>query len=318
MSVRGVRARRLALKVLVATIGGVWIASMLNSIQRIESVFMGDYLTYVAGASRLLRAEPLYPAFQLDGPFLLGDAAWGVGYVYPPTSAVLSVPLGLVSSNIGFVVFTTVSAVALAAVVFWIARSEGLRRPLALGLSLLVVFSGPAIDSLSTGNVNSLAAVALGASWLTPRLSGYYAVIGAVVKLYPGLGILWGIRLRAPIVGPLLLGSAVVAFTLLWPGTEAWMDFLRTLSNGRSSGFVFIQPPRNVLEPVIGAAGATAIAYGVTGLLAIVAWRHRSDRLAFFALSVAMIIHRPRRANALKSGSSAPRGERVRWLDSFG
>lgn len=279
--------------VLFAAIAGVWIAMILNSVQRIESIFMGDYLTYAAGASRLLSSSPLYPSFQLVGPFFLGDAAWGAGYVYPPSSAVLSFPLGLVSAELGFVLFTAASAVALGTVVYYIGRSHGLRRPTALGLSLLVLSSGPAIDSLSTGNVNSLAAAALGVSWLKPRWSAHSAVVGGLVKIYPGFGLLWSFRLRQPIVIPILLGFGLVALTLLWPGIDAWTDFVRTVSNGRSSGFAFIQPPRNVLEPMIGAAGASIVAVAATGLLALVAWRHPSDRIAFFALSLAMIMPAP-------------------------
>lgn len=284
---------RLKIDGVIALAAGLWLATSAFVLIRLENVWTGDFMTYAAGARRLAAGVPLYPAFQLDGPYDLGHAAWGAGYVYPPSAALLSLPFAAFSDLVGFALFTAISGLALAIVVFEIARREGLTDRAAVLVAVAVLASGPALDSLATGNVNSLVAAGLGAMWLAPRWSGYLSVLGALVKLFPILGLVWTLRLRQPVLRPLVLGVAVGVVSIVVVGPGAWLDFVTSTLNARSSGWLIPQPPRHLLEPILGPAVASLVSYALTGLLVLATYRVRSHHVAFFLLSVALILPAP-------------------------
>lgn len=51
-----------------------------------------DWLTYVRGSELIFSGQTPYAAFQLEGPYPLGTAANGNGFVYPPSAAVVIAP----------------------------------------------------------------------------------------------------------------------------------------------------------------------------------------------------------------------------------
>jgi hypothetical protein len=277
----------------VVVAAGIWVALLIDAVRRASDIALGDFRTYWAGANHVLQGSDLYPTEQLIGPFVLGDATRGRGYVYPPSSALLSAPLALAPEAVAFAVFTIASAAILAAVVWLIARREGLGLARSALLTVAVAGSGPAISGLVTGNVNVLVAAMLGLMWLHPRASGYLAVVGGLVKVYPAIGIVWTIRKRAPLLGPIALGLAALALSVLTLGVQSWHDFGVTMTNGISTEVFLIESPRSVLTPLVGGAVATLVAVVLTGALIALTLRLRDDHRAFLCLGLAWIALAP-------------------------
>lgn len=203
----------------------------------------------------------MYPDFQLDQPFELGKTAWGAGCVYPPPAALLGVPFVFLGEPLGFAAFTTIAGMALGSVVYAIGRREGLGGRGAALLMAGILCSGPAIESLMTGQANTLVAVGLGLAWLFPRTSGYLAVTGGFLKVFPILMLSWAARVRAPMFGPVVLGAGIAVTSLVVFGFDSWLDFARTLANGRHGSPVFPVPPRHYLDPIIGTTLSTWATY---------------------------------------------------------
>lgn len=287
------RAVRLLLATLLLLIVLPLVGMSLFSLIRMDRIWMGDYLSYAAAAERLLAGAPVYAAFQLEGPYQLGLAAWGEGFVYPPVAVLTAVPFSVVGRESGFALFTLTSAVALAVVAHRIGRSQGLGPRAAAILAVLVMLSAPVLESLGTGQANTFIAAGFGATWVWRRSSGYMAVIGGLLKVFPLAGIAWAFRCRAPILVPLLVGASLVALSVAVLGIDAWRDFAVALTNGTGSATWFPEPPRHALEPVLGPTGASVVAYGLAGVLALASVLVRDDRTAFALLGLAMITPAP-------------------------
>jgi hypothetical protein len=278
---------------LVAAALALFAGSVKAVINVATVIWAGDYLSYAAAGGRILAGTGIYAPMQLAGPYFLGDAAWGRGYVYPPPSALFAVPFAMVGEPAGFSVFTTVAGMAFGLAMFRVARNEGL-KPLAASLFTLVVFlSPPSIESLGTGQANTLVAVGLLAIWLYPNTSGYIAVVGGVVKLFPLAGLAWAVRCRAPLVRPLILLVVLLGLSLLVQGPDTWHQFVVATQNGQSSQFSFPTPPRHILEPLIGPSLAMLVSLVGSGVLLLLTIRVRSAYLAIALLSLAMILPAP-------------------------
>jgi hypothetical protein len=285
---------RVLLSVTLAAAGVALIAGSVRSIiVAVTSIWAGDYLSYAAAGRRVLEGGEFYAPFQLAGPYFLGNAAWGDGYVYPPVSAWLAVPFSLLEEPYGFSVFTTLAGMAFALLMFRIARVEGLDQRLALLFALVMLLSPPAIESLATGQANTFVAIGIALSWLYPRASGYIAIIGGLLKLFPLAGLAWAIRNHAPVVRPLVMLGVVLGVSVLIQGGDTWRDFLTATANGRSSQFSFPTPPRHFLEPVVGATWATLLSLASAGVLMLISIRIRSDYAALALISLAMILPSP-------------------------
>ena len=276
---------------------GLWIGVGLDTLRMLPRIALGDFETYRAGALRVLSHDPLYAPFQLAGPYGLGDAAFGQGYVYPPSAAVLSTPLALLPLVPSWLVFSLLSGGSLGLVIYQISRREGASPATSAAATAVVLASGPAVWSIATGNVNTLVAAGLGLVWLAPRTAGYLAAFGALIKLYPGMAIAWTLRShRGPaglsaLVGPAIVGAIGLASSAA-VGLGAWRDFATALGNGRSAS-VFVPSPRSVLSPIVGDLGAAVITIGLAAALLIVVIRIRDDRRAFALLSLALILPAP-------------------------
>ena len=284
--------------VVAAVAIGLWIGVGLDTLRVLPRIAIGDFETYRAGALHVLSGEPLYAPFQLAGPYGLGDAAFGQGYVYPPSAAVLSTPLALLPLVPSWLVFSLLSGGFLALVTYRIARGEGASTAMSAGATAVVLASGPAVWSIATGNVNTLVAAGLGMVWLAPRSAGYLASIGALIKIYPAMAIAWTLRGRtaraglAGLVGPAIVGGTGLALSVLVFGPGAWRDFATALGNGKSAS-VFIPAPRSVLSPLVGDLGATMLTIGLALTLLVAVVRLRDDRRAFALLSLALILPAP-------------------------
>lgn len=273
--------------------GGLLVATSVYTARRLSEVWQGDYLTYAAGARRFLDGEVVYPHFQLLGPFYLGEAAFGHGFVYSPLALYAALPFALLDDQIGFDLFATLSAVALGLVAYAICRREGLGTAWSLAGTMAVMLAGPSLESIATGQANTLVAAAFGLAWLTPSTSGYLGVLGAMVKLYPGTLLVWSVRMRAPVSRPLLLGVLVLAASLAVQGPGLWTDFATTVRNSLGNNHVFPMAPRHVLEQFVGGGPALAISVILTGFLLLAVLRVRSRYLAFGILGFAAIFPSP-------------------------
>jgi hypothetical protein len=282
--------RRFAIVVAVIAVLDAWLIWMADAYLHINTILNADFQTYWAGARRLLDGAPLFAPEQLSGPYRLGDMDFGTGYVYPPTAAALSLPLGLLPVDIGWVLFNGIALAGLAAAVYLIGRREGLGPTASAVVVAVVLSSGPVAQAVIAGNVNLWIGFGLAAAWLWPRTASSLAVVGALVKLYPGIAILWTIRRRVWSWTPLVAGAVFGVVVVLVFGTRLWTEFLTTLANGRPFGAAFPQPPRSVLDPVLGSTGASLVAYAITGLLGVAVLWVKDDHLAFFLLSLAMIM----------------------------
>jgi hypothetical protein len=282
--------RTVAAAAAVLFLADLWLIWMADAYLHVGTYAFGDFVTYWTGASHLLSGAPLYAPEQLSGPYHLPDMDYGSGYVYPPTAALLSAPLVLLPADVAWAVFTGLGLVALGWLVALVARREGIGRVGAAAVVAVVLSSGPVAQAVLSGNVNLWMGVGVAAAWLWPRSSTALAVVGALIKLYPGLGVLWAIRTRTfrwwPIVAGAAFGLAVVAIF----GAALWTQFLTSLVNARPLGAAFPQPPRAILDPYVGPVLASAAAWLLTAMLGFAALFVRDDRFAFFVLSLAMIL----------------------------
>ena len=278
---------------LIAIGGGIWIGMLIHALREAATTWGGDYMSYSAAARHLVSGNSLYAGFQLDGRYPLGLAAWGDGFVYPPTAGLFSLPLALFSDTQGFVIFTALCAAFLGVVVYRIAREAGLSVTWAGGIMVAVLCSGPSIASLETGNANQLAAILLASMWLWPMQSGYLATIGALIKIYPGAGIAWAIRERAGLRGPLAVGLGLLAVSVLVLGWGAWHDFVIAWGNGALSSAFVVPSPRSALDPVLGSSLAALVGYLLAGIALLGSTRLAGRETAFLLLSIAMILPAP-------------------------
>lgn len=282
------RPFRLALVAIAACGVVLWIADLLLMLVVVRPSWTDNSQTYAAAGRHLLTGQPIYAAFQLAGPYGLGEAASGRGFVYPPTAAVLFTPLAPFEA-IGLAWVSALAWVLLGVLTYRLARSMGLSAAPATQLALFVTISGPAINAMSSGNVNLMIADALLASWLWPRASGVLAVLGGLIKFFPAAGLVWTIRKRSSLRWPIALGIGIVAVSTLIVGPSGWADFLTAFGHGRPSPWHLIASPTQLLGPVIG----TLVGYGLASLALLGAWRIGNERVAFALLGWAMILPAP-------------------------
>jgi hypothetical protein len=276
--------------VAVIVVLDAWLIWLADAYLHVGTILNADFETYWAGARRLFDGQPLYAAAQLSGPYVAGDMDYGSGYVYPPTAAALSLPLAPLPVDIGWAVFDGLALAGLAAATFLIARREGFSRPASAVVAALIVSSGPIAQAAFAGNVNLWLGLGLAVAWLWPRSAAWFAVVGGLIKLYPGIAILWTIRQRVWSWTPIAVGAAFGAVVLIVWGSGLWTEFAATLGNARPFGAAFPQPPRSVLDPIVGPGPASVAAYAITAALGAGVLLVRGDRLAFFLLSLAMIM----------------------------
>lgn len=239
---------------------------------------MADWWSYHDGASRLVSSGTPYSAMQ-SAPYPLHEAAWGDGFVYPPPAAVLLLPTLLGAWT--FYALNLAGVVAFVGVAVLIARQERLGR---IGVLLIgaLALAHPGFQEVREGQISPLIAAGVGALWLLPRASGWLAVVTGMVKAYPGIGLVWALRQRAPLRGPILLGIGMVLATgWLWPG---WIDAMLNAQPGC---------PAWSLPSIACTTGIRWAGYIVGGGLALLAWRLPSDRVAFLVLTLAMLAPAP-------------------------
>jgi Glycosyltransferase family 87 len=242
-----------------------------------------DLQTYVAGTRRLFGDAALYPAWETGQPFPFWTAAGGDGYVYPPTGAFVLAPLALGSAL--WVPWNAGGIVAYILVGLLIVRREApsWRGPGAMIITLAVLTLHPGLQAVRSGEASSWVAAAYGSMWLAPRAAGWLATLTGLVKATPGLGILWAIRNRQPVLTPLALGVTLAAVTFIMSPAN-WLDWLRALHNGYAVCGQWWSLPS------LGCAGLSWIGWVAAAGLGILAMRVSRDSVAFALLAFGIVL----------------------------
>lgn len=279
----GYSARRTALSI-VACLGIAAVAIAL----RFPQMNLGDFSSHASAVQRALHGDPVYTAVQLAGPYHLPDISRGRGFIYPPTAVLLLLPAALGSA--WAVVLLVGSLGLLALVIMEIVRRElpdyaWAGWPVA-GLLLLSPIAG---DAITAGQVTPLLAAGYGATWLWPRITGWVAVAGGALKLYPLVLLAWAVRNRASLRWPIAFGVVLVVAATLWLGLATWQHFWTAWQNAIPQ---CAPPSLGSAACAFGRAGEL-VALGAALALALLATRFAGAAVAFLTLAVASVLAAP-------------------------
>lgn len=251
---------------------------------------LADFLTYQVAGQHVLAGEPLYASWQSES-YRLTEAAFGRGYVYPPSAAVL---LGW-TTFLGVMEWRVLNLLALLVVAALIMRPRGWLAQLA-AIAAVLAFP-PTWTAWANGQVTPLLAAGFGLAWLHPRITWAVVAVGAAIKLFPLVLLVWALReLGWRHVAYGLAGfAAIVLLTLPIVGWDAWPAFLAASANGEPSCAIRggVTSVRCALQPLLSGGGAQLAAFGLAGLLALVAVSTRSRPAAFALLTVAVLVATP-------------------------
>jgi Glycosyltransferase family 87 len=187
-----------------------------------------DFLAYHQAARRALDGLPLY-----DLGF---DQAGGFGlFYYPPPFALLLLPLGLLDPSVAIWAWTALLVGAFGLGVRLMPVSSTVRWTIVL----LAGLSWPFLFALRLGQIGPILLLLFAAGWRwldDPVRLGTSAGLGAIVKLQPGLVLVWALltrRFRAVLAGGVLITvAAIIAAAVTGPGS--WFDYavlLRAVSD---------------------------------------------------------------------------------------
>jgi hypothetical protein len=280
-----------------------------------------DFRFYWTAASQLLHGQPIYSAQQLAGPY----APQGqTGFLYPPPLAALVTPLaGLFPTDPipGLWIWSGLGAIVLVASILAIARSERLaeRFPLLTGRWVWLLVAAafalpPVVDELVNGNVHLFLVGLLTVAWLGIRRAdaapdhpagdaaiGIALGIATVIKLFPGLLLLWlALRGRWRAVGWAVSAALALALvTLPITGLEPWAQYPTVLVNMSAPiDTSAALSPVTWLAPLLGFDVAKWLVWGLVAL-AVVWLAGRSngslaaERVGFAATAVLALAATP-------------------------
>jgi hypothetical protein len=249
-----------------------------------------DFSFYWTAGGHLLHGEPIYSAQQLSGPYAPQGQE---GFLYPPPFAAVIVSLTALfptDYRAAMWVWFAIGFVIVIASVLALARAE--RDPLEArfrvlrgnGRWLLVAAAfalPPVVGELVLGNVHVLLLGLLTVAWLGigrddsrgEALAGVAVGIAAVIKVFPGLLLVWFLATRRwraaawTVVGAL----AFTLVTLPVTGFAPWLDLPTALTNlSAPSDLTDALAPTVWLAPFVGSFTVARIV--VTVLALALAW----------------------------------------------
>jgi hypothetical protein len=196
-----------------------------------------DFRAYFDAAQRLAAGQPLYQGVTQQGPFAPGSAGL---YLYPPPLAVLLlavIPLGSAAAAVAWQALHVAALVAACALL-------PVQRSVRLAAFGVAALSLPTLLDLNLGNVSLFVLLAGAAAWrwrAHPRggaWAGAAATLAIAVRPQVGILLAWWAweRRRAPLVGAVLTGAALVAGSAALAGPETWPAYARLLLNLRGAG----------------------------------------------------------------------------------
>lgn len=224
-----------------------------------------DFRAYYDAASRALAGKPLYDASAaVAGP--------GGLFLYPPPLALLVLPLGLLPFGLALGVWLALllAAFAVGTAVLPVSATTRWLVVLVAGLSW------PFVYAAKLGQVGAILYLlfAVGWRWIDrPWGSGLAGALGAIVKVQPGLILVWAALTRrwaALAVGTVTLVAFAVVASVVF-GLGVWGDYLALL--GRVSDP--ITTPHNFTPGAVayqaGVASGAASAIQLASTLAALA-----------------------------------------------
>lgn len=269
-----------------------------------------DFSAYWTAGGHLLAGEPIYAPAQLAGPYAPQRHYL---YLYPPPLAAAVAPLVAAipgDYRVANWAWLALGVVILVATVLAVGRREGLFDVGRLGGLLagrgrwLLVGAAfalpPVVGELVLGNVHLLLLGLLGLAWLAirrgtrggDRLAGLAIGVAAVIKVFPGILILWFLARRRWSAAAWVVVGAVVATLLALPftGVEPWRDYPTVLANlSAPSDTRDTLAPAVWLSPLLGFTGARVLVT-TTGVLVLLWAARRLDERASFAVAVVVSI----------------------------
>jgi hypothetical protein len=185
-----------------------------------------DFLAYHGAAERVLNGQRLYdPTVQQTGGFGL--------FYYPPPFVLAVLPFGLLSATAATWVWLVASVAMLVGGIAILPVRPSIRW----ATLLLTGLSWPVAYALKLGQVGPLLFLlfAVGWRWLDrPVAVGAAGALGAIVKIQPGLILVWALltrRFAAVAVGAAILVVAGLAATVVLGGFGVWADYIALLRN---------------------------------------------------------------------------------------
>jgi hypothetical protein len=183
-----------------------------------------DYRAYDAAARRVLSGEALYSAdVQVVGP--------GGEFLYPPTFALVLLPLVAILGPDPLVLVWTVALIAM----FLIGIALMPVRP-ATRWAILVLagLMWPFLYAVKLGEVGPILFLLFAIGWRSlerDAILGSSIAVGALIKLQPGVALLWAALLMRwrVVLAAAAIGVVVALAATLVAGLDAWGDFLRLL-----------------------------------------------------------------------------------------
>jgi hypothetical protein len=248
-----------------------------------------DWHTYEAARARVLDGSPIYPDYQLTGPFSLADASANAGFIYSPLAALLLVPLGIGGPIVWVGMCLLVFLVGLAAALW--------RAPLWLLAAgpVLIAAQGGLETGIRVGNVDVMVAGVVPLT-IFGRVAVLNAILGAT-KIWAGALLLVEIRKRRwrQLAKALVIAGALVIASVALLGIQPWIDWARSLANAKPvcEGVVPTFGPSFSCSLPVGQRLGAAIGWVVAALLLVGALKVRSGGLAVFLITLAMLASSP-------------------------
>ncbi|MEW5991523.1 MAG: glycosyltransferase family 87 protein [Chloroflexota bacterium] len=277
-----------------------------------------DFSAYWRAGAALLAGDPIYQAHQLAGPYAPQEQYL---YLYPPPLAAAAMLFHQPWSIWNLLApddyraaawaWTLLGALVLLTTVMAIARSEGLadRIRAATGLGPWILVAAvlgfpPVVGELVLGNVHLVLLGLLGLAWLGlrggttrgERIAGVAIGVAAVIKVFPGVLLLWFLLTRRwqgaafVVVG----AAAATLLTLPFTGIQPWLDYPTVLANLSAPS-----DTRDTLAPTVWLAEVVDFTLArvlVTGAgLVLLAWAavRRPARMSFTVAVLVSILVAP-------------------------
>lgn len=234
-----------------------------------------DWQSYLSGTQRFLAGQPLYIPEQFSPHHLLDVA--GRGYVYPPPSVLLFLPI----VPLGYTGWALLSIAVLVTGIAAMCRSFAEYRWVATGLALtLIAASWPYTEGVIVGNVNVPLAGAFAWAFALGRRGAWPAAVGAIVKLHPAALAAWSKSL----IRSGLIAAALVVLTIWMP----WVDYVRAMLNVRP-----LCDADFTMAPALSCTVGQPIALAAAAALVLIARWLPWDGLAFALVCVAVVLPQP-------------------------
>ncbi len=256
-----------------------------------------DFSAYLLAGRHVLDGLPVYTDAQLGGPYVPQQQLL---YIYPPFLAVVIAPLSALFADyrVGMWVWAIGGVLALSGGLWAIASARGLSRS-AVAVLVGAALALPSVGfEIVMGNVHLLLGTLIAIAWLGVErrtrkgeiLAGTMVGAAALIKIFPGLIVLWFVLTRRWVaaVASVVAAALLAAATLPVVGIRPWLDYPQVLSHLAPPPALWSSlAPMSILGEFIdfGLARMIVTALGV----AVLIWSIRRQSTAI-SFSVAIVV----------------------------